>query len=383
MKAASRTGQRKIIFLLIITCLTMLFLASCLGEDTPSEEIISEKLPEEDEKNGEDEKDDGNKGLNDREEPSGDETNGDPLKVPLELKEKEPNELGEIMILMYHDIGHPEGEWRRTPENFRRDLETLYEKGFRVVSLTDAISGNIDIPAGTSPVVLTFDDGHKSHFNYIEDNGDLQKDPECAVYIMEQFYQENPDFGLGGTFYVYYPHPFRESEHIKKKFDYLVEQGFEIGNHTYGHANLSNVSTQEAQRELALHVKETQQFLEGYDVNSLALPYGSYPEDSSIALEGSYNGIDYQHKAVLLVGSNPAPSPFHKGFDASRLPRIRASEMETAGVGMYDWLEYFEENPHKLYISDGNPDYITVPESQAENIDSDAVEDKKVRRYPD
>jgi len=32
-----------------------------------------------------------------------------------------PNELGQIMILMYHKIGSPESEWMRTPQNFRQD----------------------------------------------------------------------------------------------------------------------------------------------------------------------------------------------------------------------------------------------------------------------
>jgi len=40
-----------------------------------------------------------------------------------------PNELGRVMILEYHKIDYPEERWTRTPENFRRDLETLYAKG--------------------------------------------------------------------------------------------------------------------------------------------------------------------------------------------------------------------------------------------------------------
>mgnify|MGYP003694427705 CR=1 FL=1 len=34
------------------------------------------------------------------------------------------NELGRMMILEYHKIDYPEERWTRTPENFRRDLET-------------------------------------------------------------------------------------------------------------------------------------------------------------------------------------------------------------------------------------------------------------------
>ena len=34
------------------------------------------------------------------------------------------NEMGRMMILEYHKIDYPEERWTRTPENFRRDLET-------------------------------------------------------------------------------------------------------------------------------------------------------------------------------------------------------------------------------------------------------------------
>ena len=99
------------------------------------------------------------------EETTSQETDEDPLTELLLWK---PNELGDIIILMYHEIGSPEGEWRRTPENFRRDLQTLYGLGYRAVSLQDVVNGRIDIPAGTSPVVLTFDDGNKGNFNYLK-----------------------------------------------------------------------------------------------------------------------------------------------------------------------------------------------------------------------
>ena len=43
------------------------------------------------------------------------------------------NELGRVMILEYHKIDYPEERWTRTPENFRRDLERLYARGYRLV----------------------------------------------------------------------------------------------------------------------------------------------------------------------------------------------------------------------------------------------------------
>ncbi|MGH7447412.1 MAG: hypothetical protein ACRELT_07615, partial [Longimicrobiales bacterium] len=46
-----------------------------------------------------------------------------------------PNELGRIPVVEYHLFGAQETRWTRTPENFRKDLELLYERGYRPVSL--------------------------------------------------------------------------------------------------------------------------------------------------------------------------------------------------------------------------------------------------------
>src|SRR5438128_11408157 len=86
-----------------------------------------------------------------------------------------PNELGRVMILEYHKIDYPEARWTRTPENFRRDLETLYAKGYRLINLGDLLDRRIAVPAGTTPVVLTFDDSSPGQFRYLEHNGTLEE----------------------------------------------------------------------------------------------------------------------------------------------------------------------------------------------------------------
>jgi len=294
----------------------------------------------------------------------------------IDYKKVKPNENGQIMILMYHGIGEEESEWVRTSENFKKDLKTLYDSCYRLVSLRDYINNNINVEAGYTPVVLTFDDGLQNQFNLIEEDGKMKIDPNCAIGILEDFYKEHPDFGKGASFFVYYPIPFRQKELIKEKFQFLIENGYEIGNHGYNHENLAKVGIEGVQKSLAKNVKETQDILEGYVVESLALPYGAAPkgDDYKYVVSGNYEGVSYNHKAVLKVGSNPAPSPNSVKFDPQRLPRVRASEMEVQGTGIYDYLNYFEKNPHKRYISDGNPDIITIPESEVENVDMDKIE---------
>jgi peptidoglycan/xylan/chitin deacetylase (PgdA/CDA1 family) len=305
------------------------------------------------------------------------------LQNQIDLQEVKPNEAGKIMVLMYHVIGESEGEWSRRWDNFRKDLEVLYEKGYRLVSLKDYIANNIDVEAGYTPVVLTFDDGTQGQFNIIEQDGSLTVDPKSAVGIMENFHEEQPDFGLAATFFVYYPVPFRQKELIGYKFEYLAEKGMDIGNHSYGHANLATLNADQLQYQLGKMVAETEKYLPGYSINSLALPYGANAREEyrEYIYEGAFEGTRYQNDAVLLVGSNPAPSPVDMKFDPRKLPRIRATDDPAINTDMYDWMDYFEENPHDRYISDGNPGTVSVPREMEDRVDKNRLGDKKLNIY--
>ncbi|NLN40590.1 MAG: polysaccharide deacetylase family protein, partial [Clostridiales bacterium] len=310
---------------------------------------------------------------------------------PVDLKALKVNELGKIMILMYHDIGESEDVWVRTPENFRKDLQTLYDKGYRAISMKDYIKGNIDTPPGTTPVVITFDDGTKGQFNILDEDGEFVIDPNSAVGILEEFNKQHPDFGLKATFYVFYPTPFRQEQWVAEKFQYLVERGMEIGNHCYNHENLRmDFNTKESrdaqfiQEALGKNVKATQAILPGYEVDSLALPYGASPKDEELynyVIEGSFEGTQYHNKAILLVGSNPARPSYHVDTNMARIPRIRASEIETENTGLYDWLEYFDKHPEERYISDGDPNTISFPKELEESLDKDKIGDKTIQVY--
>jgi peptidoglycan/xylan/chitin deacetylase (PgdA/CDA1 family) len=313
------------------------------------------------------------------------------MQPPVDLKGLKVNELGKIMVLMYHGIGEEEDVWVRTPENFRKDLQTLYDKGYRAIGMKDYIEGNIDTPPGTTPVIITFDDGLQGQFNVLGDGDEFVVDPNCAVGILEDFNKEYPDFGLKATFYVFYPTPFRQEKWVNKKFEYLAEKGMEIGNHAYNHENLRmDMSTKEPrdaefiQEALGKNVMITRGILPGYEVDSLALPYGATPKDEDVyqyVIKGSFEGIEYHNKAILLVGANPAKPSFHKDTNMAKIPRIRASEMDTEGVGLYDWLDYFDRHPEERYISDGDPNTISFPKEMEEHLDTDRIGDKAIQSY--
>jgi len=304
--------------------------------------------------------------------------------VEINLQEIQPNEAGEIMVLMYHQIRGPEAEWSRTPENFRRDLQVLYDEGFRPISLYDYATGNITTDAGYTPVVLTFDDGNQNNFNMIQNtNGEWIVDPDSAVGMLVEFNEKNPDFPLEATFFINGGTPFGQSEFVEYKLKYLVEKGMDIGNHTNTHINFTNAPEEKIQEELGKLQRLVNKYLPDYEVNTLALPFGSKPKDQELFkyLEaGEYEEEKYQHVAILEVGWDPYHSPFNKNFNSSKIRRVRASETKVDGVGMYDWIKAFENGNRTRYISDGDPNTITVQEKHKDVLSED-LKGKTLRTY--
>jgi peptidoglycan/xylan/chitin deacetylase (PgdA/CDA1 family) len=285
-----------------------------------------------------------------------------------------PNEAGKIMVLMYHNIGGEEGEWVRTPANFIRDMETLYQKGYRPISLKDYVSGNITTEQGYTPVVITFDDGNLNNFEYLE-NGEIRED--CAVGLLLGFHNEHKDFPLEATFFLNGEQPFRQSSLIDKKLNFIVENGMDIGNHTKDHNSFRNMDAEEIQRQIGSEAQYLEHIFgsSDYEVNTLALPFGERPKDEALMkylTEGTYEDIPYTNIAVLNVGWNPAYSPYDKKFDHSSIPRIRASEMKVDNVGIYNYIDYFDKHPEERFISDGIAEVITIPEEKKELLIHDS-----------
>jgi peptidoglycan/xylan/chitin deacetylase (PgdA/CDA1 family) len=280
----------------------------------------------------------------------------------------QPNELGRVMILEYHKIDEPEGRWTRTPENFRRDLQRLWERGYRLVSLNDYLDGRISLLRGNTPVILTFDDSSPGQFRFIERGGQWVIDPDCAVGILEDFERQHSGFGRAATFFVLPgaepPNRlFNQPELATRKLQYLAARGYEIGNHTLWHADLSRYSEAVVRRQLATAQEWIQRHVPGYRLRTLALPMGGFPRELGWATAGEAGGIRYQHDAILKVAGGAASSPFAQSFDPYHLPRIQAIDSE-----LEYWLAYFDRHPEERYVSDGDPTTITVAQGAATKV---------------
>lgn len=165
--------------------------------------------------------------------------------LPWKLHGMRPNELGEIMILMYHHIGHPTSPtYNVSADEFRHHLKVLYENKYVPIRLSDYIDGKIDIPLGYSPYILTFDDGNANNFWY-KDDGTV--DPDCGVGMIMEFAETHKHFKPAATFFLN-KDAFRQPDLLDKKIEFLYANGMEVGNHTYDHPNLSTIDATETQR---------------------------------------------------------------------------------------------------------------------------------------
>ena len=278
-----------------------------------------------------------------------------------------PNELGEVPVLMYHQIrADGGGPYDLTPAEFRAELTRLWREGYRPVRAIDLVSGKLDVPAGKSPVVLTFDDSTKEQLA-LDETGAVKRD--TAVGIMLDFAESHPGFRLAGTFYPN-REPFAGVAEGSQLLRWLVEHGFELGNHTKDHIPLSQMSAMEARRQLALGQKVITDAVPTARVRTVALPLGAWPTPRSIAWRGSWNGLRYRHDGVFLVGAEPAKSPFARAFEPHAIPRIRttprgAPEQEWGSTW---WLDILRREPGRRYVSDGDPDTISFPRERAGDL---------------
>lgn len=285
-----------------------------------------------------------------------------PAEIRQAARQAGANELGKVPIFVYHLIGLEEGRWTRTPGNFRKDLQELYNRNYVLVPLNDYLTGNIDIPAGKSPAVITFDDSTGGQFRLPEkESGETAPDPDCAVAILKDFGDSHPDFGHAATFFIN-AEPFGQPGLWQKKLQLLREWGFEIGNHTYGHKYLKGLTPEQAAGQIARLQEQIQQAVPGYQPKAFAIVQDGIPDPLGIGLAGESGGIKYQHLGMLWWAWSAAPSPFHKDFDPARIQRIQVFQ-DNGRSSLVNWLERISAS---RYVSDGIRETIAAPDGWQE-----------------
>jgi len=282
------------------------------------------------------------------------------------------NELGRIPVLEYHLIGDKNATYERTRQGLRDDLETLYRRGYRPISIAEMVDRKIDLPAGQSPVVLVFDDASPSQFRYIERNGELEIDPNSAVGILIDFNKKHPEW-RNKTVFCLLPtaqagRAFFGDKGIEgqktawrfQKVKFLADQGFELCNHTLYHARLDRAGDR-VQEFIARGDLAIDSVVPGYKVRTMALPLGMWPQNRELAKRGSWRDpkgrtVTYSYDAILEVTGGPARSPFDPLFNQHSIPRV----IVVGDSAVTRTLNSLEKHGQR-YVSDGNPRTVAKP----------------------
>jgi peptidoglycan/xylan/chitin deacetylase (PgdA/CDA1 family) len=298
---------------------------------------------------------------------------------------------------MYHSVGDPpmKGALGRlirrhglsiAPDLLRKHLQTLYDGGFYPVNMRDLLSPRLDIPAGKTPVVLTFDDARTSQFRYRKD-GSI--DPNCVVGILEAFHRKHPDWPERASFYVLpessiNPAPFGNQRQVKKKLDYLVAHGYEIANHSTTHHPMRHMDARALSWEMATCTAYFRKVEPRATMDTMALPYGIAPRKAllPVLLNDGKGGGGYRNRCILLAAGNPSYAPADKRFDRLGVMRVGSDP-----GNIEHWIKVLTAQRtaaartgagYAPYVSDGDPNTLTVPQPLAKYVNQSSLEGVRV-----
>ncbi len=231
-------------------------------------------------------------------------------------------------------------DWMVTIDEYKKILDSLYEKGYILVNMCDVWSEQVDengesrmvrntlmLPEGKKPLVFSFDD--VNYYDYMLEEGFMSRlilgedgdiwaegyDPFTgehvvsqdldATTILDKFVREHPDFSLNGakgcfslTGYqgilgyrtqndidIAADSPERpafdalrqaEIDAVKPIIARLKETGWTFGSHTWGHISLATRSMEQVQRDTLRWAEEVGSLVG--PTNILFYPHGARPD---------------------------------------------------------------------------------------------------------
>ena len=312
-----------------------------------------------------------------------------PLLSPARMAALHVDETGHIPILMYHAFGAPARRGTRydkqglniAPDTFRKQLALMYAAHWYPVNMRDILSAHLNVPAGKTPVVLTFDDARGTQFHYLP-GGKI--DPNCAVGILEAFHAKHADWPLKGTFYVlpksaWNPVPFWQPGQETRKLRALVADGFEVANHTTTHRLLTHLSGAELCWEMAECQEYVQKRAPGATMDTMALPGGAAPQNHALwptLLSGRLGSITYHNRCILMAWGGPSHAWVDRAFNPDRVSRLGS------GPG---WIEHalkqMASGRLRPYVSDGNPDTVAAPRAEASMVNPSRLDGSRLIVY--
>lgn len=216
-----------------------------------------------------------------------------------------------LAVLAYHKVGPYPGDWWSwyyvPEETFARQLELVRADGWEPIGL-DALLAGLDRPdlLPERAALVTFDDGYRSLREGAARR--LSEAGAPAVVFVATDY-------IGGT--NEFDRDVEPEERICawEDLDWLRDAGFSVQSHTASHPQLSSLSPELRDRELARSKLVIEDRLGG-NVTALSYPYGDDGGDPA-AMDDALVRLGYGVAFGYGGGPTAVPAP-----DRFRIPRI-------------------------------------------------------------
>lgn len=225
-------------------------------------------------------------------------------------------------ILMYHMVrGHVPGTrfngLRVPPATFDQQLAWLKSNGWGFMTLSELMSAGRSVPAKTA--VLTFDDGYRD--NLINALPIMKKyGAKATLFLVDQ--RHGNDWSTKKKAHHDSGELVAEEKLSDDEVRELLSSGlFELGAHTFTHANLPALDESPRHREV-VEIKQHLEKLFGVPVQTFAYPFGIY-DHADVALAKQ---AKYQAAVTTLAGIDECFTD-----NAFQLKRVKISGKE----GMY------------------------------------------------
>jgi len=201
--------------------------------------------------------------------------------------------LKRITVLRYHSIEYEDSVrlwederfYNVAPDVFRDQMRYLKDNGFTAISLDDLLSIENEEKLPEKPVLLTFDDGHISHY-------------DTALPELKKR-------GFKGVFFLVVNDIAKDNRLTWEHAARLKDAGMEIGSHGVNHVGMKNYSYQNLIIELKASKLELEERL-GAHIKAFAIPRGLYSAKiSNVARGMGYKLVFTSFAGNITLLSNP------------------------------------------------------------------------------
>jgi peptidoglycan/xylan/chitin deacetylase (PgdA/CDA1 family) len=199
---------------------------------------------------------------------------------------------GPIRVLMYHEIGDGPSTLFVREREFEAQMRFLYENGYDVISMDDALKVLKGEKSVKNGVVITFDDGYASFFG-------------SAWGVLKKY-------GFPATVYAISASVGSEGKYLSwDEMRFLEANWMDVGSHSASHSSLSDMDAGELAKEIG-GSKAAIESETDYPCNHFCYPGGFY-SDAAVA---AVREAGYESAVTIRSGKADASS------DIYRLPRL-------------------------------------------------------------